>query len=131
MGINQANELVIAVPRATGDLDVWVNPEPANAERVWTALLSFGAPVEQMGVSRSDLEIPGVVVQVGLPPRRIDILTGVSGLAFDAAWARRTTATIISREIPVLGRDDLIRNKRATGRTKDVADLEILEGKRE
>lgn len=118
---------VHGVPRATGDLDVWVSPDPPNAERVWAALLTFGAPVGPMGVSRDDLEKPGIVVQIGLPPRRIDLLTELSGLAFDSAWDNRTTISIGSRDIPVLGRDDLIRNKRATGRARDAVDLEILE----
>lgn len=120
---------VHGVPRATGDLDVWVSPEPANAERVWAALRCFGAPIEQLGVARKDFETPGVVVQIGLPPRRIDVLTDVSGLDFEEAWRNRTTHSIDSREVPFLGRDDLLRNKRASGRAKDIADLEILEGK--
>ena len=118
---------VHGVPRATGDLDVWVSPEPANAERVWAALTSFGVPVGQFGVSREDLQKPGMVVQIGLPPRRIDILTEVSGLDFDDAWNGRTTHSIGSRSVPFLGREDLIRNKRASGRAKDIADLETLE----
>lgn len=119
---------VHGVPRATGDLDVWVQPEPENAERVWTALLRFGAPVRQLGVSRADLETPGMVVQIGLPPRRIDLLTEVSGLDFDEAWRNRTTHSVESRRIPFLARGDLMRNKRASGRPKDLADLEVLAG---
>lgn len=118
---------VHGVPRATGDLDLWVSPEPSNADRVWAALASFGAPVGSLGVTRDDLERPGMVIQIGLPPRRIDLLTQLSGLEFERAWANRTTVSMASKDIPVLGRDDLIRNKRATGRTKDAADLEILE----
>lgn len=83
---------VHGVPRATGDLDVWVSPEPANAERVWAALTSFGAPVGQLGVSREDLQKPGMVVQIGLPPRRIDFLTEVSGPDFDEGEHPRYTA---------------------------------------
>jgi hypothetical protein len=119
---------VHGVPRATGDIDVWISPEPSNAERAWAALQRFGAPVEQLGVSLEDLRTPGIVVQIGLPPRRIDLLTDVSGLDFDEAWSNRTMHSIGVRAVPFLGREDLIRNKRASGRAKDVADLDVLEG---
>jgi hypothetical protein len=119
---------VHGVPRATGDLDVWVSSAPPNAERVWSALMTFGAPVEQLGVRPDDLQAPGMVVQIGLPPRRIDILTDVSGLHFEEAWSARTVHTVDGYEVPFLGREDLIRNKRATGRPKDLADLDVLEG---
>lgn len=69
--------------RATGDLDIWIRPDPGNAERVWRALVRFGAPVEAMGVTTNDLSRPGIVYQIGLPPRRIDILTEISGVGFD------------------------------------------------
>jgi hypothetical protein len=115
------------VPRATGDLDVWVDPQPENAACVWRALLRFGAPVRQLGVSPSDLEAPGMVIQLGVPPRRIDILTSLTGLVFEVAWRTRETHTLGSLQVPVLGRAELIRNKRATGRPKDLADLEVLE----
>jgi hypothetical protein len=117
---------VHGVPRATGDLDVWIAPEAPNAGRVWSALLRFGAPVAAMGVARDDLTRPDHVVQIGLPPRRIDILTSISGVGFEEAWNGRTTHDIGGMHVPFLGRAELIRNKRATGRTKDRADLEAL-----
>jgi hypothetical protein len=120
---------VHGVPRATGDLDVWIDPEPANAERVWTALSRFGAPVGQLGVSREDLQTPGMVVQIGSPPRRIDLMTDISGVSFDEAWQKRVTHAVGSRAVPFLGREELIRNKRACARSKDLADLEMLEGR--
>jgi len=120
---------VHGVPRATGDLDVWVSPAASNAERVWAALQRFGAPVEQLGVSLEDLQTPGMVVQIGQPPRRIDLLTDVSGLDFEDAWGNRTMHSIGPRAVPFLSREDLIRNKRASGRPKDVADLDVLEGR--
>jgi hypothetical protein len=122
---------VHGVPRATGDLDVWISPDPANSERVWQALLAFGAPVGELGVSREDLEAPGMVVQIGMPPRRIDLLTKASGLDFDEAWRNRTTHRLDSYEVPFLSREDLVRNKKATGRAKDLADLDVLERERE
>ncbi len=118
---------VHGVPRATGDLDVWVSEDPQNADKVWQALLDFGAPLGSPGVSREDLETPGTVVQIGLPPRRIDILTGVSGLAFAEAWRNRVTHRVGSLEVPFLSRQDLVRNKQASRRPKDLADLDILE----
>jgi hypothetical protein len=119
---------VHGVPRATGDIDVWISPQPSNAERAWVALRRFGAPVEQLGVTLEDLQTPGMVVQIGQPPRRIDLLTALSGLDFDEAWNNRTMHSFAAREVPFLGREDLIRNKRASGRPKDLADLDILEG---
>lgn len=117
---------VHGVPRATGDLDVWIAADPANADRVWTALLRFGAPVAAMGVGRDDLTRPDQVVQIGLPPRRIDILTSITGVGFDEAWSGRVTHDLGGLPVPFLGRAELVRNKRATGRTKDRADLEAL-----
>lgn len=114
------------VPRATGDLDIWVDTEPPNSERVWRALVEFGAPISEMGISRTDLESPGIVVQLGSPPRRIDILTEISGVGFAEAWADRTIHQVGHLEVPFLGRKALARNKRATGRSKDLADLEVL-----
>ena len=77
---------VHGVLRATGDLDVWVLPDPVNAERVWEALGRFGAPVETLGAAPGDLARPGLVLQIGLPPRRIDILTALTGVDFESAW---------------------------------------------
>lgn len=118
---------VHGVVRATGDLDIWVKPDPQNSECVWQALARFGAPVEAMGLTREDLQRAGTVYQIGLPPRRIDILTEISGVDFDAAWASRITEMIEGLDIPFLGRQTLLLNKRATGRTKDLADAELLE----
>jgi hypothetical protein len=115
------------VPRATGDLDVWVRPEPANAARVWRALESFGAPVEALGVEEADLARPDQVVQIGLPPRRIDLLTTISGVGFPEAWETRLERESEGLRVPFLSRELLIANKRASGRTKDLADVEALE----
>ena len=117
---------VHGVPRATGDIDVWIDRAPENAARVWRALEAFGAPAAALGVRPTDLEMPDMVVQIGLPPRRIDVLTGVTGLAFDDAWGGRVVHRVGGLEVPFLGRDALIRNKRASGRYKDLGDLEAL-----
>lgn len=117
---------VHGVPRATGDFDVWIEPSDENADRVWSALAEFGAPLEALDVRRSDLTRTDVVIQLGLPPRRIDLLTGVTGLSFEEGWDDRIEVRIAELEVPVLGRASLIRNKRATGRPKDLADLDAL-----
>ncbi|MGI9038123.1 MAG: hypothetical protein ACR2GQ_04585 [Gemmatimonadota bacterium] len=113
------------VPRATGDLDLWVRPTPENAAGVWAALQAFGAPLTEL--SLEDLWADDLVYQIGLPPRRIDILTSITGVAFAEAWDSRRTIELEGLHIPVIGRDHLIRNKRAVGRTRDLADLEDLE----
>lgn len=112
-------------PRATGDLDLWVRPTPENAERVWNALARFGAPLRSLSVE--DLGRPDIVFQIGLPPCRIDILTAIDGVTFEEAWPRRIQVRIGPNEVPVLGRQDLVANKRAAGRPKDLADLSWLE----
>lgn len=112
-------------PRATGDLDIWVRPTPENAARVWQALQTFGAPLEQL--STAELASPDLVFQIGVVPVRIDIMTSISGVNFAEAWERRITVTIADLTVPVIGRADLIRNKRASGRTRDLGDVEDLE----
>jgi len=117
---------VHGVPRATGDLDIWVEPGASNAHRVMNALVAFGAPVEALGVTEVDLTEPGMVIQIGLPPRRIDVLTSLTGLTFEAAWESRADIGLDGLEVPVLGRAALIENKRATGRPQDLADVDAL-----
>jgi len=112
-------------PRATGDLDVWVDATPENAARVVRALASFGAPMDQ--VSEDDFSSPGVVFQMGVAPGRIDILTALTGLTFEEAWPGRVRESLGSVEVDFIGRDAFIRNKRATGRMKDLGDIEGME----
>jgi hypothetical protein len=111
-------------PRATGDLDVWVDPTPGNAANVMQALEQFGAPLGQVTVD--DFSRPGIVFQMGLPPVRIDVLTQLSGLTFADAWPGRTTANFGPVTVDVLGREAFIKNKRATGRARDLGDIEAL-----
>lgn len=117
---------VHGVPRATGDIDIWIDRSPGNVALVWRAMATFGAPAAALGVTPADLEMPETVVQIGLPPRRIDVLTDVTGLAFEDAWVSRVIHRIDHIAVPFIGRDDLVRNKRATGRYKDLGDLEAL-----
>ncbi len=111
-------------PRATGDLDIWVEARPANAPRVMRALAAFGAPL--LDVSEADFAREGIVYQIGLPPGRIDILTQLTGLAFDDAWPDRARGRFGDLEVDFIGRDAFIRNKRATGRLRDLGDIENL-----
>ena len=89
----------------------------------------MSAPAESLGITRDDLVKPDTVIQVGLPPRRIDLLTGLTGLNFDEAWKDRVTHETGSIRVDFLGRVSLLRNKRATGRLKDLADVEALEAR--
>jgi hypothetical protein len=109
-------------PRATGDLDIWVDATPENAPRVMSALREFGAPVDQ--IAESDFAAPGVVYQIGIPPARIDILTQLTGLTFADAWLERLQKPFGDLEAPFIGRAAFLENKRATGRPKDLADIE-------
>ena len=114
------------MPRATGDIDLWVRPTPENAEKVMEALRRFGAPLDQITVE--DLATPGNVFQLGVAPRRIDILTRIEAVEFDDAWDARLTTEVEGQTISVLGREEFLRNKRALGRPKDLADVAWLEG---
>ena len=112
-------------PRATGDLDILINRDSDNVERVWRSLLKFGAPLEQ--ISKRDLETAGLVFQIGVSPRRIDILTSITGVEFDDANNRKMDIEIEGLSFSVLGRDDYITNKKAVGRPQDLADVDRLE----
>lgn len=111
-------------PRATGDLDIWVEPTPDNAARVMEALRQFGAPTAQ--VTADDFSRPGIVFQMGLPPMRIDVLTELTGITFAEAWPERVRANFGAVAADVIGRNAFIKNKRATGRAKDLGDVEAL-----
>jgi hypothetical protein len=113
-------------PRATGDLDIWVRPTPENAGRVWSALERFGAPLFDLRLE--DLGRPGVVFQIGVPPCRIDILTEITGVTFDEAWPGRLTTSVEGQTLAFIGRHELLTNKRAVGRPKDLGDVAFLEG---
>lgn len=115
-----------ARPRATGDLGLWVEPTAGNAARVHTALAAFGAPLEQLSVE--ELHQPDLVFQIGLPPRRIDLLTSLTALDFEPCWSESTESHLGDVPCRVLGREALIRNKRAVGRPRDLADIADLEG---
>ena len=111
--------------RATKDLDVWVEPSEANAARVMAALVAFGAPLA--GLRERDLASPHYGFMMGAPPRRIDILTTISGVAFEDAWQGRLVRAVADGvEAPFIGIDDLLANNAASARPQDLADIEAL-----
>jgi hypothetical protein len=133
--IDQGVELIIVgahamalhgVPRATGDIDILVRPSVDNAARGMRALATFGAPVAAHGVTQADFEVAGNVYQIGLPPRRIDLLTEISGVSFDEAWRTRIVVERDGLALTFLDRERLLANKRATGRDKDQLDVSLL-----
>jgi hypothetical protein len=114
------------VPRTTGDLDIWVEPTEANAARVWAALARFGAPLDSLSIRESDFVRPNQVVQLGLPPYRLDLMTSLSGIGFGEAWEGRLAGTLFEVPVAFIGRHAFIRNKRASGRPKDLEDIRSL-----
>jgi predicted nucleotidyltransferase len=116
---------VYGYPRATKDIDFFVRATPQNASNVMRALIRFGAPVHD--VSESDFSSEGIVFQIGNSPRRIDILTRISGVDFERAYANKALIKVEGVEVPVISLEDLIANKRASGRLQDLADVERLE----
>lgn len=111
-------------PRATMDIDIWVMPDPNNADAVLRALNRFGAPFHNL--TREDLQKEGIIFQIGVAPRRIDIITSASGLQFEETYHRSLSVQIEGIDIHIPSLDDLIKNKRASGRLKDLADVEVL-----
>lgn len=114
-----------AQPRFTKDLDVWTDPDRANAARVYEALRGFGAPLHEL--TASDLARSGTIFQIGVPPNRIDIVTAIDGVGFPEAWPEHAETTYGGQIVPVIGRRQLVQNKRASGRPQDLLDLETLE----
>jgi len=112
-------------PRATMDIDIWVMPSPQNADALLRALSRFGAPLHNL--TKEDLLKEGTIFQIGVAPRRIDIITTASGLQFETAYQNSIPVNIEGIEVRIPSIDDLILNKRAIGRTKDLADAEALE----
>lgn len=112
-------------PRATGDIDVWVRRSDDNAKRVWRALVRFGAPLADLKLE--DLKTSDLIFQIGVEPRRIDIVTSITAVEFDEAWPDRKEVEIERLKITVIGRSHLLKNKKALGRPQDLADVAWLE----
>ena len=116
------------LPRATGDIDLWVRRSDENAERIWRALSRFGVPL--FDLNKDDLKEPETVFQIGIAPRRIDILTSIDGVEFDEAEPEMKRVDIEDLSVPIIGRRQLIQNKKAAGRPQDQADIVRLEQER-
>jgi predicted nucleotidyltransferase len=112
-------------PQFTRDMDLLVRPTTENAERVLTALAEFGFP--DSGLTSDDFDRPGQVIQLGYEPVRIDMITSVSGVPWEEAWEGRAAGDCGGVPVHYLGRDQYIANKRASGRLKDLADVEEIE----
>lgn len=111
-------------PRYTGDIDFLIRPTPENAARLVAALAEFG--FGSLGLTADDFLDPGQIVQLGYPPNRIDLITSLTGVETDVVWQRRVEAQLDGASVNFIGREQLIENKRASGRAKDRADLEAL-----
>lgn len=111
-------------PRATGDIDIFLRNSAENADRVIDALRDFGAPLDN--ISAEDFTSNDNVVQIGVEPRRIDLMTRISGVTFDEAWENRLLVSIDDLDVFVLSRADLLKNKSAADRGKDKGDIAWL-----
>ncbi|MCX6599834.1 MAG: hypothetical protein NTV70_26060 [Acidobacteria bacterium] len=114
-----------AIPRTTSDIDILVRPTLENGARVVAALRNFG--FGSSGLTAEDFVVPGQFLQLGYVPNRIDLLTAISGVTIEEIWAGRVLADLEGIPVWILGKDELIRNKRSVDRLKDRTDLEILE----
>ncbi len=111
--------------RATKDLDVWVRATPENARRTHEALVTFGAPLQDLTIA--DLASAGLVFQIGVAPVRIDVITSIEGVEFDAAWPEKVSSEYGDQRVHVISRRHLVQSKKAAGRLQDLADVEALE----
>jgi hypothetical protein len=114
-------------PRATGDLDIWVESSPGNSEKVYTSLREFKAPLS--GITAKTFSEKGIVFQIGVAPRRIDIITKIDGVNFKDAYPKKQNITVDKIKVPFLSKKDLVKNKESTGRAKDKLDARYLKKK--
>ncbi len=115
-------------PRATGDIDIWVKPNDINSRKLYKALASFGAPLDQIKIDGFSME--GIIFQIGVIPRRIDIITKIDGVEYEEADEDKIIVEIEGLKIPVISLDKLIKNKMSTGREKDELDIKTLRKKK-
>ena len=115
-------------PRSTMDIDIWVNPNKGNSSNLYKALVDFGAPIED--INEDTFKEKGIIFQIGVAPCRIDIITEISGgIEFTEANTRSIKTKIAGVSLNILSVEDLIKNKEATGRPKDIEDAKILRNK--
>lgn len=115
---------VHGLPRATGDIDIWINPDKGNSRRAYKTLIKFGAAVEQ--ISENEFVDKGTIFQIGVIPRRIDLITEIDGVEFEEAYNEKIFVNVEGLTIPVISIKKLIQNKLATGREKDKLDAALL-----
>jgi len=111
-------------PRATGDIDIWVKADEKNSRKTYRSLARFGAPLDQIDIN--DLANEGVVYQIGVAPRRIDIITKIDGVTYDEADEDKMVVEVEGLKLPVLSLEKLIKNKLSTGRERDALDAKFL-----
>ncbi len=114
-------------PRATGDIDIWVKPDMKNSEKIYKVLARFGAPLDQ--IEQNDFATNGIIYQLGVIPRRIDIITEIDGVTYSEADEDKVTSEVEGLSIPILSLDKLMKNKMSTGREKDELDVRMLKRK--
>jgi hypothetical protein len=113
-------------PRFTKDLDVLLEPSPENAARVMKSLADFG--FGSVGLTVADFSTPGQIVQLGVAPNRVDLLTTIDGVSFEEAWETRLSGRFGREMVNYLGREVFLKNKLASGRPQDLADIDALDG---
>ncbi len=117
-------------PRYTKDLDLWVENSAENSQRLFEALKKFGAPLESDHITPATFTQGDLTYQIGIAPVRVDILTQITGVQFLNAWKNRVSGTVFGVAVHFISLDDLMTNKRATGRSSDLEQLEHLFRKR-
>jgi hypothetical protein len=116
-------------PRATGDFDIWVEASAENSKKILAALISFGSPTS--GLTENTFMQEGIIFQIGVATRRIDIITQIDGVDFKNAYLSRTTVIMEGLNLPFISKENLIKNKKSTGRDKDIVDAKHLEENRD
>lgn len=111
-------------PRYTGDLDIWLNPSPQNAELILKSVIEFG--FSSYGLSQADFTKPGNVIQLGYPPLRINLLTEIDGVTFEECYKNRKEVIIDDLKVNFIGYKDLLKNKKESGRPRDIDDIDNL-----
>ena len=112
-------------PRATGDFDIWVETSPENSKKILSSLISFGSSTS--GLTEITFMQKGIIFQIGVAPRRIDLITHIDGVDFDDAYPSRKIIAMEGLNLPFISKENLIKNKKSTGRDKDRIDVKYLE----
>ena len=116
-------------PRATGDFDIWVEASEENSKKILSSLVHFGAPIT--GLTEKTFIEKGITFQIGVAPRRIDLITDIDGVDFSEAYSSRENIDIEELKLPFISKENLIKNKKSTGRDKDLLDVKYLEENKE